>query len=102
MTSLATRRPQVFAIAQLNPAQTAIVRRTLADKIDREAEKKYAHEKLKPTPETVSSTSSIHPILSEVGQPAPAPDAVRDVDVMAGIKADVVLYPTQCREEKHD
>lgn len=87
MTSMAFKRPQLSATAQLRPAPTAILRRTLADKIDREAEKKYAKEKLEPTPETVSTTSSIHPILGEVGG---VPDSAGDVDMMAGIKGDVV------------
>jgi hypothetical protein len=92
MTSLAVKRPQVSALAQLKPVQTALLRRSFADKIDREAEKKYAQEKLEPSPELVSSTSSMHPILGEVGQPPP----VRDVDMMAGIKGDVV-YPSILR-----
>lgn len=92
MASLAFKRPQLPAAAQLKPAPTAILRRTLADKIDREAEKKYAKEKLEPTPETVSSTSSMHPILGEVGETPNS--AANDVDMMAGIKGDVVLSPS--------
>ncbi|KAF2203965.1 hypothetical protein GQ43DRAFT_478589 [Delitschia confertaspora ATCC 74209] len=79
-----TKRPQAPS-ASSKPIQ-AIFRRTLADKIDREAEKRYREEKLQPTPETVSATSTTRPLLSEVG----ASDPVNhDVDMMKGIKDDM-------------
>jgi hypothetical protein len=59
----------------------------LADKkINKQAEDRYRHEEIKPTPETVSSTSSTHPMFSEVGTENPE----RDVDMMAGVRHDVV------------
>lgn len=61
-----------------------MLRRALSDE-KKQAESRYAHEKLKPTPETVSSTSSIHPMLSEVGADTPE----REVDMTAGIKHDL-------------
>jgi hypothetical protein len=52
----------------------------------KQAESRYAHEEIKPTPETVSSTSSTHPMFSEVGAEQPQ----NEVDMMAGVKHDVV------------
>lgn len=89
--SLAARRPQLAqaTAVQLKPA-SAILRRSLADKTltegQKQAESRYAHEKIKPTPETVSSTSSTHPMFSEVGAEQPQ----NEVDMMAGVKHDVV------------
>ncbi|KAF1944823.1 hypothetical protein EJ02DRAFT_79237 [Clathrospora elynae] len=83
--SLASRRPQ---LAQLKPAQSAILRRCLADKMpdeQKQAESRYANEKLKPTPETVSATSSTHPMFSEVGTATPQ----KEIDMMAGMRHDV-------------
>lgn len=72
-------------MAQLKPIQTAILRRNLTkDQI--KAEEKYSHEKLKATPETVSTTSSIHPMFEEVGTKTPE----KDVDMMAGMRHDIV------------
>lgn len=55
------------------------------DKIDKKHEEKIANQKIEPTPETVSATSSIHPVLGEVA----TPEAEKDVDMMAGIKHDI-------------
>ncbi|CAA9962502.1 DUF3429 domain containing protein [Pyrenophora teres f. maculata] len=86
LAAAAGRRPQ---LAQHLTAPSAILRRSLADKKlsegQKQAESRYAHEKLKPTPETVSSTSSTHPMFSEVGAEAPQ----NEVDMMAGVKHDV-------------
>jgi hypothetical protein len=88
--SLAARRPQLAqaTAAQLKPA-SAILRRGLADKLtegQKQAESRYAKEKIKPTPETVTSTSSTHAMFSEVGAEQPQ----NEVDMMAGVKHDVV------------
>lgn len=84
-TSVAFKRPQTQLSMQLKPISNALFRRAYADKIDRDAEKRYAKERIKPTPETVSTTSSIHPIVGEVGG-----ETVRqDVDMMANVKHDV-------------
>jgi len=89
--SLAARRPQLAqaAAAQLKPA-SAVLRRSMADKTltegQKQAESRYAHEKIKPTPETVTSTSSTHPMFSEVGTEQPQ----NEVDMAAGLKHDVV------------
>ncbi|KAH9864142.1 hypothetical protein J1614_010076 [Plenodomus biglobosus] len=83
--SMATRRPHM---AHSKPVQAAFLRRTISEKIpkeQKEAEKKYGQEVIKPTPETVSSTSTTHPIFSEVATENPD----REVDMMAGVKHDV-------------
>lgn len=56
------------------------------DKPDTKAEQELAQKKLKPEPELVSSTSSIHPVFGEVATPEPA----KDPDMMKGIRQDVV------------
>ncbi|EDU45184.1 repeatdomain containing protein [Pyrenophora tritici-repentis] len=85
LAAAAGRRPQLAA--QTTPS--ALLRRSLADKKlsegQKQAESRYAHEKIKPTPETVSSSSSTHPMFSEVGAEAPA----KEVDMTAEIKHDV-------------
>ncbi|KAK0664773.1 hypothetical protein DIS24_g323 [Lasiodiplodia hormozganensis] len=55
------------------------------DKPDTKAEQELAQKKLKPEPELVSSTSSIHPVFGEVATPEPA----KDPDMMKGIRQDV-------------
>lgn len=85
-SSLALRRPQV---AQLAPIQAAFLRRNISEKIpesQKKVETKYGQEKIKPTPEIVSTTSSTHPIFSEVATETP----VQEIDMMAGVKHDVV------------
>jgi hypothetical protein len=59
--------------------------------IDRKHEQEVAKQKLKADPENVSTTSSIHPILSEAQTPQPE----TDTEMSAGIRADLVgpCYP---------
>jgi len=83
--SLASRRPQLPQLARVQPIQAAVMRRGITDK-QKEAEKRYAKEELKPTPETVSTTSSTHAMFSEVGAENPQSN---DIDMMAGVKHDV-------------
>lgn len=94
--SLAARRPQL-AQQWKSTSPSAILRRSLADKKlsegQKQAESRYAHESIKPTPETVSSTSSTHAMFSEVG--AEKAEVV-EVDMMAGVKHDIVCH-TQLR-----
>ncbi|KAF2488475.1 hypothetical protein BU16DRAFT_553903 [Lophium mytilinum] len=89
MCTISSKRPQSLALTQLRPLQAAIFQRSVTntpwDKIDKKHEEKLAHQELKPTPETVSATSSTHPILHEIA----TPDPERDVDMMAGIKGDL-------------
>ena len=66
--------------------QAGSVRRNIS-KDQLKAEDKYAHEKLKATPETVSLSSTMHPITGELGN-NPPPE--KEADMMAGVKSDVV------------
>ncbi|KAL1594463.1 hypothetical protein SLS60_010223 [Paraconiothyrium brasiliense] len=81
---MASRRPQISQLAQLKPTQAAVLRRALSEE-RKQAEAKYAKEEIKPTPETVSTTSSIHPFVGEVG----GEPVHQEVDMSAGIKADL-------------
>jgi hypothetical protein len=62
------------------------MRRSITD-AQKQAESRYAKEELKPTPETVSATSSTHAMFGEVGVKDPENS---DADMMAGMKHDVV------------
>jgi hypothetical protein len=84
---MASKRPQTSQLARITPLRATALRRNITDQ-QKKAEDKYAHEKLVPTPETVSSTSTIHPFNSEHGTPPPEPD----VDMMKGVKSDMVSY----------
>lgn len=84
--SLASRRPQLPQVAQLKPTQSVILRRGITDK-QKDAEARYAKEEIKPTPETVTASSSVHPIFGEVNNQN---KTTQDVDMMAGVKHDVV------------
>jgi hypothetical protein len=83
---MASKRPQTAQLARITPIRSTLSRRNLTED-QKKAEDKYAHEKLVPTPETVSTTSSIHPFMSEQGVENPQNN---DVDMMAGVKSDVV------------
>lgn len=89
--SLASRRPQLAQkAAALKSPSSAILRRSMAEgkltEAQKKAESRYRQEELKPTPETVTSTSTTHPLFSEVGAETPK----NEVDMTAGIKHDVV------------
>ncbi|KAF2277081.1 uncharacterized protein EI97DRAFT_466621 [Westerdykella ornata] len=87
LTSMATQRPRLAPMARLGPLQATLRRRTMADKIDREAEKKYAHEKLEPTPETVTSSSTMQPVFG--GKSAGKPLSMPEPDMTAGLRGDI-------------
>jgi hypothetical protein len=70
----------------LKPIQSAVMRRSITD-AQKKDESKYAQEMIKPTPETVSATSSTHAMFGEVGVKDPEP---KEADMMAGMKHDVV------------
>ncbi|KAJ4381864.1 hypothetical protein N0V86_003231 [Didymella sp. IMI 355093] len=82
--SMACKRPQTSQLARITPVRSTLSRRNLT-KDQKTAEDRYAHEKLVPTPETVSETSSIHPMFSEQQTPAPQ----NDPDMMKGVKSDI-------------
>lgn len=64
------------------------MRRGITD-AQRKDEKRYSQEEIKPTPETVSSTSSTNAMSSEVGDNRGS-GAGKDADMAAGLKHDVV------------
>jgi hypothetical protein len=82
---MAAKRPSLAPAAQLasKPVMAAIIRQQSTD-----ADIDIAKRKLKATPETVSSTSTVHPVFGEVGNPT----ADNDVDMMAGIRSDFVSF----------
>ena len=79
-----------LAISLYKPASTALLRyaSTTApgDNIDFKREEKFGEKVMKAHPEIVSSESSVHPITHEVA----TPDQEEDVDMMAGIRQDIV------------
>ncbi|XP_014561012.1 hypothetical protein COCVIDRAFT_34036 [Bipolaris victoriae FI3] len=88
--SLAAKRPQLRQAAHaLKPASSAILRRCMADgkltEGQKQAESRYRNEAIKPTPETVTSTSTTHPMFSEIGANTPQ----KEVDMMADMRHDV-------------
>ncbi|KAF2749706.1 hypothetical protein M011DRAFT_397797 [Sporormia fimetaria CBS 119925] len=92
-TYTSSTRPQLSTPLQESALQRAI-RRNMAHKIelqtgkvDTEAEKKYAKEKLKPHPETFSANSTMHPVFGE--EVGGDPKTVAEPDMMAGVKNDL-------------
>ena len=83
--SLASKRPQASQLTRISPISSRLSRRNIT-KDQKKAEERYAHEKLEPSPETVSSTSSIHPVFSEQGVESPQ----NEVDMLKGVKSDIV------------
>ncbi|KAF2220460.1 hypothetical protein BDZ85DRAFT_183591, partial [Elsinoe ampelina] len=65
--------------------QTYSTTRVLQDKIDHEHERQFGQKKLSVHPETVSATSSTHPIFGEVG----TENKEDNTDMMAGVKSDL-------------
>lgn len=84
-SSIASRRPQPSPFAQCKPLSATIPRRTLTNE-RKEAEKRYAQEEIKPTPETVSATSSIHPVIGEVTGDERPP---QEMKVSKGVQGDL-------------
>ena len=56
------------------------------DKIDKKHEEEVEREKLEVHPDEVSATSSVHEVFHEKG----VPDEEKDIDMLAGIKSDLV------------
>ncbi|KAF1977351.1 hypothetical protein BU23DRAFT_452433 [Bimuria novae-zelandiae CBS 107.79] len=83
-SSVASKRPQVSQLTRLKPVQAAVLRRALSEE-RKQAEARYAKEEIKPTPERVTMTSTIHPFNDEVGGEPPH----QEVDMSAGIKQDL-------------
>lgn len=78
---LAIGKPVTLALARYATQQAPM------DKINKEVETRLGSEKLKADPDTVSSTSSTHPVFGEVGM---SEDQHKDADMMAGVKSDMV------------
>jgi hypothetical protein len=90
--SICEKRPQRFALAFHRPATTSLQRyatatKPLSDKIDKKSEAAIAKKKLEPHPDEVSVDSSVVQAI-DMGS---AKD--RDVDMLAGVKADFVSFP---------
>lgn len=95
--SLASKRPGTQQLAAVKPIQAAVMRRSITD-AQKQAESRYAKEEIKPTPETVSSTSSTHAMFGEVGVKDPES---KDADMMAGMKHDVVCTALHHLQSDH-
>ena len=78
---LAIGKPMTLALARHASQQAPM------DKINKEVESRLGSEKLKADPDSVSTTSSTHPVFGEVGMPE---DQHKDADMMAGVKSDMV------------
>ena len=90
LTTLCGKRQR----AATKPISTAFIRYQTTsppfDKADTKHEEKVSHEKLPTTPQTVSATSSVHPVLGEVATAEEGPDT----DMMQGIRSDMVCAPS--------
>jgi hypothetical protein len=90
-SSLASRRPQLAQVAALKPIRSSIIRHKVSD-AQKKDEGRYSKEEIKPTPETVSATSSVRSMTGEVGvEKQPKKDSG---DVTSGLKHDVVRTHT--------
>ena len=86
------RRPSSSAIGQYQQSSTALGRYasthpgTPFDHIDKKHEKDVAKVAIEPHPEDVSTLSSVRQVMHEEG----VEDQERDVDMLAGVKSDLV------------
>ena len=85
------QRPHSLAISAYRPFSTSLLRLQDVSKpiSERKFEEQHEHEKLEADPEIVSSTSSIHPVFGEVGEPKEE----KEEDMMGEIKSDLVSLP---------
>ncbi|KAF2264609.1 hypothetical protein CC78DRAFT_223275 [Lojkania enalia] len=88
-SSVPSRRPRIPALSQLKPLKTTIVQRSMADKIDREAESRYQHQKIEPHPERVTTTSTITPMVGQVGDQNQQPEPEHDAIPVSGMRHDL-------------
>jgi hypothetical protein len=92
--SNASTSSAILALSIRRPASNALVRfaSTVAanpyDKINAKAENKIGSKELEKNPEEVSVGSSVRHVLHEEGVEAPE----RDVDMLAGVKSDLVSH----------
>ena len=86
------QRPSYLAVNLYKPISIALLRSasthpgTPFDHIDKKHEKDVAKTEIEPHPEDVSTTSSVRQVMHEEG----VEDKERDVDMLAGVKADLV------------
>lgn len=84
------KRPQALIFAARKPVTASLARQattqTQWDKPDKKHEKDVGKQHLEAEPDIVSTTSSVHSVFSEVATPEPE----RDIDMMAGVKSDLV------------
>ena len=80
------RAPKPLALALRKPFTTSLIRYQSTASIDRKTEQEIAKQKVPATPDTVSASSSVHKVTSEVG----VSEEEHDVDMMAGIRSDFV------------
>lgn len=82
------KRTESLALSAYRPISTSLVRSYASASLSRnvEREKELQQQKLGADPELVSSSSSTHALNSELG----AEDKEEDVDMMAGIRHDMV------------
>jgi hypothetical protein len=90
--SLSSKRPRALVATQHSPFRGALLRFKTTndgpsvDKIDTKGEAKLAKAKLVPDPAAVSGSSSVRQVFEESQAPKD------DVDMLAGIKADIVSW----------
>lgn len=84
LSTLGASRPQALA----KPMVLSLARYATKpmDNIDSKHEQQLAKEKLEADPNTVSTTSSTHPLFGEVG----TEEQEKDADMMAGVRQDLV------------
>jgi hypothetical protein len=89
LCTLSSKRPQAIAISIQKLNRTTLRSSSKYDKPNTTLEEKVGKEKLVAHPELVSTTSSTHPVFSEIG----TKDPEKDADMSAGIMADLVSGP---------
>lgn len=97
---MSLRRPSSLALNPHKPISAALQRYATSvptgsgtpfDHIDKKHEKKVAKSTIEPHPSDISSSSSVRHVLGEEG----VEDKERDVDMLAGVKADLVGFEKQ-------
>ena len=91
--NLVLRKPRTVALTLCRPLSTSLQRYATHpgnpfDKIDKKHEEALEREELEQHPEEVSATSSTHHVFSEKGVEEREPD----IDMLAGVKADLVGF----------
>jgi hypothetical protein len=85
LSSVKANRPQRLSLVAYRPISASVQRYATLDRIDRKHEAALAKEKLEPHPDAVSASSSTVPVL-ELSEE-------KDIDMLKGVKADIVWLP---------